>query len=128
MLAVNLRNLSQNLRKLELTETVIDWDFLFPLDDRDNPMALTSSLYWPYLEIVRLECVPQSLPSGRLPIQSSCILSGNGECLLLTQPGEWSCDFEPTAWVEATVPDPTTAGTEIFLTEFMERGTVFHAT
>jgi hypothetical protein len=57
MFAVNLRNLSQNLRELELTKTVIDWDFLFPLDDRDNPMALTSSLYWPYLEIVRLECV-----------------------------------------------------------------------
>ncbi|KAJ0417305.1 hypothetical protein BJY00DRAFT_316081 [Aspergillus carlsbadensis] len=97
--AVNLRNLSQNLRELELKETVIDWDFLFPLDDRDKPTALTLSLYWPYLEILKLECVPQSLPSG-----------------------EWTCDFEPSAWVEEKVPDPMTAGMGIFLTEFMERG------
>jgi hypothetical protein len=42
----------------------VDMDFLFPLDERGNPLPESSSLYWPHLETIALNGVAEYTPSG----------------------------------------------------------------
>ncbi|KAL5342237.1 hypothetical protein BJX70DRAFT_386325 [Aspergillus crustosus] len=62
-LSTNMRTLSLNLRELKLSEISLAMDFLFPLDDLGAPAPHTSSLYWPFLKIIKLEGVSPALPS-----------------------------------------------------------------
>ncbi|KAL3453168.1 hypothetical protein BJX65DRAFT_302086 [Aspergillus insuetus] len=68
----------------------VDMDFLFPLDERSNPLPETLSLNWPRLETNALSDVPENIPSG-----------------------EWPFDYELSPDDEEVFPDPAT-GDEIF--------------
>jgi hypothetical protein len=64
VLSSSLRLFSRNLRELRLSYMSVDMDFLFPLDERGNPLPETSSLHWPRLETIALSGVPENIPSG----------------------------------------------------------------
>ncbi|RAH67930.1 uncharacterized protein BO66DRAFT_456191 [Aspergillus aculeatinus CBS 121060] len=64
MLSLNRRNLSINLRRLDLDEVSLAADVLFPLDEQENPLPESLSLHWPQLEVINLR-VPPVLPTGR---------------------------------------------------------------
>ncbi|KAL2848771.1 hypothetical protein BJX68DRAFT_276270 [Aspergillus pseudodeflectus] len=89
-LSSSLRLFSCNLRELRLRLMSVDMDFLFPLDERGNPLPESSSLYWPHLETIALDGVAEYTPSG-----------------------EWLFDYELESGDEEDIPDPAT-GDEIF--------------
>ncbi|KIA75850.1 hypothetical protein HK57_00377 [Aspergillus ustus] len=68
----------------------VDMDFLFPLDERGNPLAESSSRNWPHLETIALDSVAEYTPSG-----------------------EWLFDYELESGDDEGFPDPAT-GDEIF--------------
>ncbi|KAJ0414713.1 hypothetical protein BJY00DRAFT_318553 [Aspergillus carlsbadensis] len=68
----------------------LDMDFLFPLDERGNPLAESSSRNWPHLETIALDGVAEYTPSG-----------------------EWLFDYELESGDDEDLPDPAT-GDEIF--------------
>ncbi|KAL4811361.1 hypothetical protein BDV18DRAFT_155965 [Aspergillus unguis] len=81
---------SCKLRELRLSVVSVDMDFLFPLDERGNPLPESSSLHWPRLETIALDGVAEYTPSG-----------------------EWLFDYELESGDEEDFPDPAT-GDEIF--------------
>lgn len=73
-LSINLRHLSFRLRELRIEQTALSFDFLCSLDNCLKPIANTSSLYWPHLEIIHFELVPRVTPSG-MQLYSSAMLN-----------------------------------------------------
>ena len=70
-LSQNILGLSLQLRVLRISQLSLAPDVLFPLDTEKNPLPTSQSLYWPSLEVVELNGVPPTLPSGAFNISSS---------------------------------------------------------
>jgi hypothetical protein len=62
--SINLRHISYRLRELYLRATVVDIDFLCPLDNDNMPANDMSAITWPNLQKITLDKYPPVLPSG----------------------------------------------------------------
>ncbi|RDW93889.1 uncharacterized protein DSM5745_01211 [Aspergillus mulundensis] len=104
-LSSSLRNMSLNLKELDLSEVTVELDFLFPLDDAGAPTTDALSLHWPYLETVTLGSVPLYLPSGK-----------------------WLLDYDRSDWLsdDEENPDPNSSGIENFDTPWLRYGWSVH--
>ncbi|KAF7166127.1 hypothetical protein CNMCM6106_002085 [Aspergillus hiratsukae] len=64
-LSIGIRALSLSLHELQLVQTAMSLDFLWPLDEKDQSLPANSSLHWPNLEILSLHLFQPWLPSGQ---------------------------------------------------------------
>jgi hypothetical protein len=68
--SLNLRDISVHLRELKLTNTVVSYGLLCPLEKDGQPKLGTLHLSWPNLETLEVESVPPWLPSGKTSVPS----------------------------------------------------------